>query len=120
MLPRRHNHQRARILVMLSTGREITTRDVAAECHMALRNAIHYMREIHEDGEAHIGRWLPYAVPVYRYGPGVDAPRPARKTSGVKNKEADARQKRIARARKRFTDYTAIKSVVAFSFGVAA
>jgi hypothetical protein len=116
MLPRKHNHQMVRIVAMFAAGRRLSSRDVAAECHMAKRNAIHYLNILHADKETHIASYLPYGIPVYAYGPGEDAKWEPKKP--VKDPVLDARQKRIARARARLPKYLSIKSVVTMTLGI--
>ena len=116
MLPRKHNHKMQRIIAMFAAGRELSSRDIAAEHHMDKRNAINYLNTLHADEEIHIVRYLPYAVPVYAYGPGQDAKWVPKKPE--KDPVIDARQKRIARARAKLPQYLSVKSVVSLLLGV--
>ncbi len=99
---------------MFASGRDLSSRDIASECHMDKRNAIHYLNILHADEEIHIVSYLPYGIPVYRYGPGEDAKwKPKKRT-----KEQGREQKARAKLRQRMPQYLAVKSVVSFTLGV--
>ncbi len=113
MLPRRHNHRMQRIIEAFKT-RDMSRVDVSELFFVDRRNAAHYLNLLHQEGESHIVSYLPYGIPVYRYGPGEDAKwKPKKRT-----KEQGREQKARAKLRQRMPQYLAVKSVVSFTLGV--
>lgn len=115
MTPRKYNHQMKKIKDLFSEKIELSSRDIANLCHMDKRNAIEYLRILHEDGDIHIGEWLPYSVPLYVNGPGTDAKKLSRKMLDLISAR---KSKHRAAAIVHYEKYTNVKSVTAFMVGV--
>lgn len=104
-----------KIRELLEAEVDITYQDVADKCHIDLRNAREYMKILHADGEIHICGYLPWSIPLFRNGPGVDAKKKSRRQRDVV-RVMNYRHRRNAQAA--FKSASKAPSITAFLLGV--
>lgn len=105
----RHELRRiaAKVRARLQSGEAVTWRDVWAMAPDASRTWAHdTLRKIYRKGEIHVSDWTRSmqgpAMPTYRWGAGVDVPRPANMTNAEKcERWRAAHPDKVAVARKR-------------------
>ena len=97
----------AQVRACLQSGKALTWRDVWAMAPDASRTWAHdTLRKLRAKGEIHVADWTRNmqgpAIPTYRWGAGVDAPRPANMTNAEKcERWRAANPEKVAIARKR-------------------
>ena len=97
----------AQVRARLQSGKALTWRDVWAMAPDASRTWAHdTLRKLYRQGEIHVADWTRSmqgpAMPTYRWGAGVDVPRPANMTNAEKcERWRAAHQDKVALARKR-------------------
>lgn len=76
---RKHNKTMDKIRELFESEIDVSYQDIAERCHIDLRNAREYTKILHGNGDIHICGYLPYSIPIFRNGTGIDAKKPSRR-----------------------------------------
>lgn len=115
MQKRDHNHTMQKVRDLLAVEIDISYQDVADKCHIDIRNAREYMNILHAADEVHIVGYLPYSIPIFRKGAGLDAKKKNRhQMDCIRVKQY--RQKR--NAKQTFVSAAKAPSITAFLLGI--
>lgn len=114
MKKREENQTMENIRKLFEVGAELTPEEVAERCHIAKRNAHHYINILKEERIIHVSEWMPYSVARYAIGDFPDAIKLSRQQRDVLRVMSYRRRVKSA---EKFQSYQT-KSIVSLTLGV--